>query len=66
MQDERVEQAVDAALAQTFTIAEYEAYLQLLVSKAAVVLCQFQGQKIAASYVRGVSTTLTTQAGVEL
>lgn len=65
MSDERLEQAVDAALKQTFTIAEYEEYLQLLVSKAAVVLCQFQGQQIAASYVRGVSTTLTTQAGVE-
>lgn len=63
MTAERVEKAVDAALSQAFTLAEYEEYLQLLVSKAAVTLGHFQGKKIAASYVRGVSTTLTTQIG---
>lgn len=58
---DRVEYAVQAALSQTLTIAEYEEFLQQLLSRAAVSLSHYQGASLASSYVKGISSTLNSQ-----
>lgn len=61
---DRVEVAVEQALKQSLTISEYEEFLQSLIAEAAVKLADYCDDHTAASYVKGVSKTLSISLDV--
>ncbi len=53
-----VDLAVESALIRPISVRDYEAYLEKLVSRAALQLSGIQGHDRASSYIKGVSSAL--------